>query len=60
MKVSCRYCNKSLPKSAPRVTVKGCLVCEDCAYLIEYPNAKRIEELPKVNPKRPQVEELFS
>ena len=55
----CHYCSKRIPKTTARVALEGHWCCEDCAYLIEHPTAKRIEKAPKANPLRPQAEQLF-
>lgn len=43
---TCRFCRKKIPKTTPRVTIDNAWVCEDCAYLIEHPNAKRARHPP--------------
>lgn len=60
MKVSCHYCRKQLPRTAPRLAVNGHWVCGDCAYLDEHPDAVRLEVPAKVDPKHPQDEELVA
>lgn len=59
MKPTCFCCRKPIPESLPRVCIEGRWWCEDCTYLLNYPNAKRIEKPPRIDPKHPQVEELF-
>jgi hypothetical protein len=55
----CHHCNRVLPKTSARIYANNAWLCEDCVYLLDHPNAARIEKAPRPNPLRPQVEELF-
>jgi hypothetical protein len=57
----CFNCDKSLPKDAARLIVRGWWWCADCVYREEInPNAPELTPASRANPKHPQKETLFN